>query len=367
MTEDPDAARLLHLRGAVLAKGDPLAPPLTLASMFHLPGDPEPGVPGYGRGDNPTWEALEAALAALDGAPALAFPSGMAAISAALFATLRAGDRLLLPSDGYYTPRVLAARFLKALGVRVETRPTARFAVGGFDGFRCVLIETPSNPGLDLVDIATVTGAVRAAGGISVVDNTAMTAFGQRPLDLGADILVASDTKAASGHSDLLLGHVATRDDALLAAMREWRTLSGSIPGPFEAWLLHRSLMTLELRFARMCDSAEALAARLVGHPKLEALSYPGLASHPHHSLARRQMARPGFLMGLTLASAQAAEEFIAACPLIAPATSFGGVHSTAERRARWGDAVPPGFVRLSVGTEPTGALIAAVLAALEG
>ena len=125
-THDEDAARLLHLRAATLEKGEPLALPLTLASMFHLPGEPEPGVPGYGRADNPTWEALEEMLGALDGAPALAFPSGMAAISAALFATLKAGDRLLLPSDGYYTPRSLATRFLEGARHHGRDPPDAR-------------------------------------------------------------------------------------------------------------------------------------------------------------------------------------------------------------------------------------------------
>ena len=369
MTEtDADrAARLLHLRHAALEKGAPLALPLTLASMYHLPGDPEPGVPGYGRSDNPTWTALEDRLAALEDAPALAFPSGMAAISAALFATLGSGDRLLLPADGYYTPRSLAARFLDGLGIAVETRPTARFADGGFEGFRAVLVETPSNPGLDIVDLEGVSAAVRQAGGITIADNTTMTPLGQRPLDLGADIVVASDTKAPGGHSDLLMGHVATRDPDLFAAMRDWRTLAGGIPGPFEAWLLHRSLETLELRFDRMCTNAEILAAHLDSHPAVRDLSFPGLLSHPGHALAVRQMRRMGFLLGFTLADAATAERFIAACALIAPATSFGGVHTTAERRARWGDAVAPGFVRLSVGTEPTEPLVAAVLAALDG
>ncbi|MCB1357581.1 MAG: cystathionine gamma-lyase [Maritimibacter sp.] len=365
--DDDLAARLLHLRGETLSKGAPLALPLTLASMYHLPGDPEPDVPGYGRSDNPVWTALESMLATLEDAPALVFPSGMAAISAALFAVLKAGDRLLLPSDGYYTPRSLATRFLEGLGVTVETRPTPRFSEGGFEGFRAVFVETPSNPGLDLVDLAAVSDAVRRAGGVTIADNTTMTALGQRPLDLGADILVASDTKAPGGHSDLLMGHVATRDPDLLAAMRDWRTLAGGIPGPFEAWLLHRSLETLELRFERMCATATVLADALKAHPAVRDLRYPGLVSHPDHALAARQMRRMGFLIGVTLADKAAAERFIAACPLIAPATSFGGVHTTAERRARWGDAVAPGFVRLSVGTEPTEALVAAVLAALDG
>ncbi len=367
MTDTPDAAHLLHLRAEELAKGDPVALPLTMASMFHLPGNPEPGVAGYGRGDNPTWEALEAVLEHLEGAPALAFPSGMGAISAALFATLKAGDKLLLPSDGYYTPRVLAAEFLEPLGIVVETRPTPEIAKGGFEGFAVVFLESPSNPGLDLIDLAVVTAEIRAAGAVSIVDNTTMTPFGQRVLDLGADLVVASDTKAPGGHSDLLMGHVASRDAALMARVRSWRTLSGAIPGPFEAWMLHRSLETLELRFERMCANAGEIAARLAAHPAVANLRYPGIASDPAHALAQKQMQRMGFLIGFELADEAAAERFITACPLITPATSFGGVHSSAERRARWGDAVAPGFVRLSVGTEPLEALWPALDAALTG
>lgn len=366
MTDDtfPSAAALLHLRGQTLAKGEPIALPLTLASMFHLPGDPA-GFAGYGRSDNPTWEACEKALGHLEAAEAVLFPSGMAAIAAPLFALLAAGDRVLLPSDGYYTTRLLADRILAKLGVVFDRRPTATFAEGGFAGYRIVFAETPSNPGLDLCDIAAVAAAVRAAGGITVVDNTTMTPFGQRPLDLGADIVVASDTKAPGGHSDILMGHVASRDPALTAAVRDWRKLSGTIPGPFEAWLLHRSLETLELRFDRMCRTAGEIAARLAAHPAVRSIRYPGLPADPAHNLAARQMHRPGFLIGLTLASGAQAEAFIAACPFLRPATSFGGVHSSAERRDRWGDAVAPGFVRLAIGCEPVGELWPALERAL--
>lgn len=366
MTDDslPSAATLLHLRGRTLAKGDPLALPLTLASMYHLPGDPA-GHRGYGRSDNPTWEATEEMLAHLEGAEALLFPSGMAAIAAPFLALLSAGDRVLLPSDGYYTTRLLADRILAKLGVSFDRRPTASFAEGGFAGYRLVFAENPSNPGLDLCDIAEVARQVRAAGGLTIVDNTTMTPFGQRPLDLGADIVVASDTKAPGGHSDLLMGHVASRDPALVAAMREWRKLSGSIPGPFEAWLLHRSLETLELRFDRMCRTAGTVAERLAEHPAVRGVRYPGLPGDPAHNLAARQMQRPGFMIGVTLVSGAAAEAFIAACPFLRPATSFGGVHSSAERRDRWGDAVAPGFVRLSIGCEPVDELWPALDAAL--
>ncbi|MDI3338124.1 cystathionine gamma-lyase [Defluviimonas aestuarii] len=359
------AASLLHLHRETLSKGDPVPPQITLAAMYHLPGDPA-GVRTYGRADNPNWEVLEQALSHLEGAETVVFPSGMAAIAAPLFALLAAGDRILIPSDGYYTTRLLADRYLKRLGVTVETRPTAEMEEGGFHGYRLVFLETPSNPGLDLCDLAAITAAVRAAGGLTVVDNTTMTPFGQRPLDLGADIVVAADTKAPNGHSDVLTGHVASRDGEVIAAVREWRKLSGSIPGPFECWLAHRGLETLELRFDRMCSSAATLAPRLAEHPAIGAIRYPGLDTDPSHGLAQRQMTRPGFLIGLTLPSAEAAETFINNCPLLQPATSFGGVHSSAERRIRWGDAVDPGFVRLSVGCEPVEELWNALKASLD-
>lgn len=359
------AAELLHLRHRGLAKGASVSLPLTTTSMFNLPGDPA-GYAQYGRFDNPTWEATEELLGHLEDAPALAFPSGMAAIAAALFGVLQAGDRILLPSDGYYTTRILTERFLTRMGVAYDLRPTKQFLEGGLEGYRLVFAETPSNPSLDLCDLEQAAKLAKQAGALLVVDNTTMTPFGQRPLDLGADIVVAADTKAPNGHSDALFGHVATRDETLLQSMRDWRKLSGSIPGPFEAWLVHRGLETLELRFERMCATAAKLAPRLADHPAVTATVYPGLPEHPDHELARRQMRGFGFLIGLTLASAEIAERFIDKCALILPATSFGGVHSSAERRARWGDAVDPGFVRLSVGCEPCEELWAAIAAALD-
>lgn len=359
------AADLAHLRRKSLRKGDPVALPLTMASMYHLPGDPA-GHRQYGRFDNPTWEAVEEALGHLEDAETVAFPSGMAAISAVFFGLLRSGDRILLPSDGYYTTRILADRFLRPFGIEASLRPTAAMLDGGFEGLRLVFVETPSNPGLDLCDIRAVSDAAHAAGAVVVADNTTMTPYGQRPLDLGADIVVAADTKAPNGHSDALFGHVASRDPAAIQAVRDWRKLAGGIPGPFEAWQVHRGLETLELRFDRMCSSAELVARRLREHPAVRDVRFPGLADDPSHNLACAQMLRFGFLVGLTLASAQAAERFIDGCPLIQPATSFGGVHSSAERRARWGDAVDPGFVRLSVGCEPAEELWSAIAASLD-
>lgn len=368
MTDDTEAraARLSHLRRGRLAKGDAVPLSLEMASMFHLPGDPA-GHRQYGRYDNATWEGLEEALSFLEDAPALAFPSGMAAISAAFLSVVKAGDRLLLPSDGYYTTRLFAERFLKPLGIDHDLRPTSSFLDGSFAGYRMVFVETPSNPGLDVCDIAGVARAARSAGAIVVADNTTMTPLGQRPLDLGADIVVAADTKALNGHSDVLFGHCATRDEGLMSALREWRKLSGSIPGPFEAWQVHRGLETLEVRFERMCGSAQTIAERLAAHPAVKAVRYPGLADDPSNNLARAQMLRFGALIGLTLESREEAETFISACELIQPATSFGGIHSSAECRVRWGDAVAPGFVRLSIGCEPVEELWRAIDEALPG
>jgi cystathionine gamma-lyase len=358
------AARLPHLGRGKLAKGDAVPPPVVLASVFNLPGDPA-GFRQYGRFDNPTWEAVEALLGHLEGAPSVAFPSGMAAISAVFFGLLRGGDRVLLPADGYYTTRLLAERFLKPLGITFDQRPTSLFAAGGFEGYRLVFVETPANPGLELCDLETVAAAAHDAGALVVADNTTMTPYGQRPLDLGADIVVAADTKAPNGHSDALFGHVASRRPDLVQAVSDWRRLSGSIPGPFESWLVHRGLESLEVRFDRMCSSAEIIAPRLQLHPNVESVRFPGLPDDSGHALARRQMQRFGFLIGMTLASAEVAERFIEACTLIQPATSFGGVHTSAERRARWGDAVQPGFVRLSVGCEPVEELWSALELAL--
>lgn len=365
-TASSRAAGLLHLRREGLSRGDAIPLPLTMASIFHAPGD-STGFHQYGRFSNPTWDGTEEMLSRLENAPVLAFPSGMAAISAVFFALLKAGDRILLPSDGYHTTRILADRFLGAFGVGFDTRPTASFLDGGFDGYRLVFVESPSNPTLDICDITAAAEAIHKAGGLLIVDNTTMTPFGQRPLDLGADIVVAADTKAPNGHSDVLAGHVASRDANIMAAVKEWRTTSGSIPSPFDAWLLHRGLETLEVRFDRMCNTAEFLAPRIKAHPAVKSLRFPGLQGDPSHNLATSQMERFGFLISFVLDSEDAAEDFINGCELMAAATSFGGVHTSAERRTKRGDAVPPGFVRLAVGCEPAEELWAAVKASLDG
>ena len=359
-------AHVLHHRKAALSLGEPVVPVISVATTFHLP-EAQGAAYYYGRSGQPTWDAVEAQLAILEAAEVVAFPSGMAAISAALIACLRAGARVMIPSDGYYVTRLLGRDLLAVYGVEVVEVPTLEMAAADFTGFDVIYIETPSNPGLDVIDIAALSVRAHAAGALVIADNTTMTPLLQRPLDLGADLVVAADTKAPAGHSDALFGHVAGRDANLMARIREGRRQSGSVPGPFEAYLVHRGIETLELRLARMCETAAVIAERLAAHQAVKRLRYPGLSGDASYAIAQKQMLNGGFLIGFELASKAEAEAFLSACPLIEQATSFGGVHTAAERRARWGDSVSPGFIRLSVGIEPCEVLWSAIAAALPG
>jgi cystathionine gamma-lyase len=356
---------VLHLDTKSLAPGSALAPAIVPTSAYALPGEPD-GPYQYARWSNPGWTALEQSLGAMEAADCAIFPSGSAAIAALFAACLRPGDRVLLQSDGYMGTRTTANRYFAPNGVRVETCATAEMAWRPLDGVRLVLLETPSNPGLDLVDIRACAARVHAAGGLLAVDNTLMTPLGQAPLDLGADATVYSDTKLLNGHSDAIFGHVASRRPELIAGVCEWRRVCGAIPGPFETWMVHRGLETLELRVSRMHANALALALALERHPGAHEVRYPGLPAHPQHALAGAQMNGYGCLVGLGLPDAERAERFLEGCRYLRACTSFGGVHSSAERRARWGDAVAPGFVRISVGCEPTAALCEEFLRALD-
>ena len=256
----PAFGTVLHHRAHGMAPGESISPPLVHASAFHLPGaDPDgaPTAPGadvpfqYARWATPTWSALEAALGALEDADVAVVPSGMAAIAAVLLPLLHPGDRALLPADGYGPTRALAAEHLTPRGVHVDLVATQGLAHADLSGYDLVLVETPSNPGLRVADLADVAARAHAngrrdgAGALVVVDNTLLTPLGQRPLELGADVVVASDTKAVNGHTDALGGHVASRDPQVMARVRDWRTLAGGILGTHEAWLIHRGLETV--------------------------------------------------------------------------------------------------------------------------
>ena len=214
---DERVARALHHSSQSTAFGEAFVPPIVNTSVYRLAADPS-GPYQYARWGNPTWSALEEALSILEDAETVTFPSGMAAIASVLYGVLKSGDRILLPSDGYYTVRVFAEKYLLPMGVVVDSCATAEVAARALDGYKLVWIETPSNPGLDLADIGAVVRNAKAAGAIVAVDNTTMTPLGQRPLDLGADIVVSADTKALNGHSDVLFGHVSSRNSSLIGA-----------------------------------------------------------------------------------------------------------------------------------------------------
>jgi cystathionine gamma-lyase len=360
-----DGTRCVHGGHEAGVLGAPTHPGPVLSTTFHLglPGDPTPA-DSYGRADNPTWRVLEAAIGELDGGECVVFASGLAGLAAVLRLAGRDGA-LVLPSDGYYLARSLAHGELAPLGVEVRETPTAG-PLPPLDGAALVLLETPSNPGLDVADIAAAAAAAHAAGALLAVDNTTATPLGQRPLDLGADLVISSDTKALSGHGDVVLGHVSARDPDLVARLREARSRGGAVPGPMEAWLAHRGLATLDLRLARQAQNAAALVPVLRAHPAVDDVRWPGDPADPAHALASRQMRRWNGVLRFTLASEAAVAEFLAASRLIGSATSFGGLRSTADRRHRWGDDVAPGLLRFSAGCEDEADLVADVNAALD-
>ncbi|MFE6767882.1 cystathionine gamma-lyase [Streptomyces fimicarius] len=349
---------------------EPTLPGPVFAAHFHLSGDPV-GPYTYGRETNPTWTHLERAIGELE-APGeevgtTVFASGMAAITAVLLSQVRSGDAVVLPDDGYQALPLVREQ-LAAYGVEVRTAPTGGDAqLALLTGAKLLWIESPSNPGLDVCDIPRLVEAAHAAGALVAVDNTLATPIGQRPLALGADFSVASDTKGMTGHGDILLGHVTCRDPRLTADVRRWRKVVGAIPGPMEAWLAHRSLSTLQLRIDRQCTTALALAEALAERAEVTGLRYPGLPTDPSYAAAARQMRRFGSVVSFELADRETAERFLSALRLVDDATSFGGVRSTAERRGRWGgDAVAEGFIRFSVGAEDPEDLLADVEQALD-
>ena len=351
MSELGPSTRAIHAGLPEPQQGEPLLPGPVLAAPYHLRGATDSAPYGYGRDQNPTWTNLERALGELDGGEAVVFSSGMAAVSAIVLPRLRPGDVLVAPRDAYPGIRKIAED-LRTHDIATRLVPTGTDAVlAATEGATLVWVESPSNPSLDVVDLDAVAAGARAAGALFAVDNTLATPLGQRPLDHGADFAMVSGTKSLTGHGDVLLGAVSVRDGALAAELRAWRSRTGSILGPFEAWIAHRSLATLGLRLERSQINARAVADALARRDDVTGVRWPGV----------------GPVVAMVLSSAEHAEAFLDACMLVSQATSFGGVHSTAERRARWGtDDVPEGFVRFSAGCEDTDDMVADVVRALD-
>jgi cystathionine gamma-synthase len=346
---------LLHA-GSERTAGAPTVPPIVAASIFASSGEPDPAR-AYGRNGNPTWEALEDALGAMEDAKALVFSSGQAASMALMLALTEGRERLVMPADGYYNTRTLADRLRPngAQPVHVDLQDLAAVERELAAAPGVLWAETPTNPLLRLADLARLGNLAAAAGAPMAVDNTVATGVLQQPLSSGATASLYSLTKAASGHADVILGAVVTRDESLLESVRGWRDTAGGVAGPFEAWLALRGLRTLALRIRRQSESALAIAHHLASHPLVEAVHYPGLEPSTRAVAVKQMPDGCGPLLSFEVAGAAAeADAVVAGSRLILPATSFGGVESTWERRARWSsETAPEALIRLSVGLEP--------------
>jgi cystathionine gamma-lyase len=346
------ATRVVTAGIAAPVQGEPFLRGPVFAGAYHAAGEAGDAPHVYGRMSNPGFDRYEQALAALDGGRSVVFASGMAAATAVLQTLLGPGDLLVAPNDGYPGVLQYAREHLATRGVGVRTVPTTDEAIRrAAKGAALVWIESPANPGLQTLELTATIAACQEAGAKVVVDNTLATPLRQRPLDHGADLVVSSDSKHLTGHSDLILGHVSGLDADLVEQLRRWRTLAGAVPGPFEIWLAHRSLGTLDVRLRRQEAVAVAVHGALSARDDLEDVRYPGFSS----------------VVGFDLGSMGRARSFLEQLLLVAAATSFGGLHSTAERRDRFGDGqVGPGYVRFSAGLETPADVVADLTRALD-
>ena len=347
----------------------PVNPPIVLSSTFQGAGTPASGERVYGRFSNPTWDPFEAALSELEGAalPALVYSSGLAAVAAALSLIPRGGI-LVMPRHSYQGSLLLAeeeaanGRFtVRTVDIADTDAVTAALRGSGTEdagsGPASMLwVESPTNPMLEVAEIETLASAARDVGALVVADNTFSTPMVTRPLELGADVVLHSVTKYLAGHSDVVLGALATSSEELRARLHSYRSLHGAVAGPFEVWLALRGLRTLALRVERSQATAGILAERLLGHPAVEAVRYPGLPGDPGHERAAKQMDGFGSILCIEVAGGAAAAEAVAEkVRLWLPATSLGGVESLIERRRRQPaepQSVPENLLRLSVGIE---------------
>lgn len=364
MTED---RRLRIETLAVRSAGKPhgtsraIAPPITLSTTFERGEDGSyPGGFDYSRSGNPNRQALEIALAALEGgAEAVAFPSGMAATFGLIF-SLSPGDHVVAPGDAYHGTGVLLRDQFADRGVEasfVDMLDLDAVAAAVRPNTRLLWMETPSNPLIRVSDIEAIAGIAREAGVLSACDNTWATPLLQRPLELGVDIVIHSTTKYLAGHSDVTGGVAIVREEGeTLDRLRKIQTDGGLIPSPFDAWLTRRGLESLAPRMAMHCANAMAVAHFLDAHPAVERVHYPGLEGDPGHALASRQMRDFGGMLAFDVVGGRdEAFAVAAAVEIIARATSLGGTHSLIEHRASIEGSTtcaPENLLRLSVGLE---------------
>ena len=370
--------RAIHEGQAPDPASGAVIPPITLSSTFvHEEVGKHSGYE-YSRSGNPTRRAYEACLASLEGAvDGFAFASGMAAEDTVL-RLLAPGQRVMIPDDAYGGTFRLVSKVLAPAGTEwmvADLTDVDALERSWPDGVSMVWVETPTNPALTIVDIAAVSALAHERGARVVVDNTFATPYLQRPLELGADVVVHSATKYLGGHSDVVGGFAATNDPELAERIGFLQNAVGAVPSPFDCYLVLRGIKTLALRMERHCANATALAVMLTQHPAVSRVLHPGLADHPGHDVARRQMRDFGGMVSFLAAGGEdAALEIVARTRLFTLAESLGGVESLIEHPARMTHAsavdsplaVDPALVRLSVGIETTADLVADLRQALD-
>jgi cystathionine gamma-synthase len=370
--------RAIHEGQAPDPASGAVIPPITLSSTFvHEEVGKHAGFE-YSRSGNPTRRAYEACLASLEGAvDGFAFASGMAAEDAVL-RLLTPGQRVMIPDDAYGGTFRLVSKVLAPAGTEWmvgDLTDVDALERAWPDGVSMVWVETPTNPALTIVDITAVSALAHERGARVVVDNKFATPYLQRPLELGADVVVHSATKYLGGHSDVVGGFAATSDPELAERIGFLQNAVGAVPSPFDCYLVLRGIKTLAVRMERHCANATALAAVLTEHPAVARVLHPGLAGHPGHEVARRQMRDFGGMVSFLAAGGEdAALEIVARTRLFTLAESLGGVESLIEHPARMTHAsavdsplaVDPALVRLSVGIETTEDLVADLRHALD-
>ncbi|MEU8379307.1 cystathionine gamma-synthase [Streptosporangium sp. NPDC048865] len=332
----------------------------------------------YSRSANPTRTALEEAMAAVEGGTrGLAFASGLAAEDAVLRTICRPGDHVIIPNDAYGGTYRLFAKVHERWGLHYDPVPLGDLtavAAAVTQKTKIIWVETPTNPLLGVADIAALAQLATECGALLVVDNTFASPYLQQPLALGADVVVHSTTKYVGGHSDVVGGALVARDAGLGEELAYHQNAMGAVAGPFDAWLTLRGLKTLGVRMDRHCDNAERVVDLLLAHPKVTSVLYPGLAEHPGHEVAAKQMRRFGGMVSFRLAGGE--EEAVAVCDrtkLFTLGESLGGVESLIEHPGRMTHAsvagspleVPGDLVRLSVGIESIDDLLADLTRAL--
>ena len=332
--------------------GGPVNTPVVFSSTFHAGTDV-----GYARTSVATWEAFEETLGLLEGGHCLSFASGLAALSAVLELVPTGG--IVVAPDAAYSgtlARLDALQDASRVSVRRVDVADAEALRLACRGASVVIVESPTNPTMEICDLRALVEATRGSGALLVCDNTFATPMGQHPLALGADVALHSATKFISGHSDLLMGAVVVTDAELHDSLRRIRNLTGGVPGPMETFLALRGLRTLPLRWRQAQANAMELAQRLSAHPAVTRVRYPGLPTDPGHAIAAQQMDGFGAVLAIEpRASATAIDEMCGRTRLWVHATSLGGVESMLERRQRWADepdTVPDALVRLTVGCE---------------